>query len=304
MNRIDAKIFRQIREELSPGRLPYTLIGAAAYGSRVRDDYNAESDFDLLVVASGIHPKRQRRGEEILLLKKLLPPAPFDILLLTPEEASANFRNHNPLFLDIATEGIILFDSDNFLENLMEETKDYLENSEIRKIEGGWVFPVKPGEPTYLSKVSNKDFSYAMLRDGERDLAIGKKLIEETFFDKAVYHFQQAVEKFITSILIALGIFGKTHFVGKMLREHVEKGDVPERWKQDLLEAANISESIEPEVTLSRYPGIMEDSLWLPCEEYEKEDSDKALRKAEKVLSIAKHFIDDWFSDKPTDSAQ
>lgn len=150
MNRMDTEIFHQIRRGLSPSRLSYTLIGAVVYGSRVRDDYTVESDFDLLVVASGVHPKRQRRGEEILLLKKLLPPAPFDILLLTPEETLSNFQNHNPLFLDIASEGIILFDTDNFLKNLMEETKDYLENSEIRKIEGGWVFPAKPGIPTYL----------------------------------------------------------------------------------------------------------------------------------------------------------
>jgi len=35
---------------------------------------------------------------------------PLDILLLTPEEVISNFKNHNPLFLDIAEEGIIILD--------------------------------------------------------------------------------------------------------------------------------------------------------------------------------------------------
>ncbi len=39
-----------------------------------------------------------------------MPDFAVDILLLTPDEAHHNFLNHNPLFLDIAEEGIILFD--------------------------------------------------------------------------------------------------------------------------------------------------------------------------------------------------
>ena len=51
-----------------------------------------------------------------------------------------------------------------------------------------------------------------MLKDGERDYLIGSKLIDEGFYDKAVYHFQQSVEKCIKSILIAYGIFSKDAF--------------------------------------------------------------------------------------------
>ena len=71
---------------------------------------------------------------------------------------------------------MILLDNNDFLANIITETQNYLINSKIKKIEGGWTFPVKPGIPTFLSKVSNEDFSKAMFKDGERDFEIGKKL--------------------------------------------------------------------------------------------------------------------------------
>lgn len=295
---MDIETLRKFPKNIHLLKLPFTIIGMAAFGSRVKEYFKEDSDMDLLVVASGIPPKRHRRGEQIAGLKKLLPLMPLDILLLTREETLSNFKNHNPLFLDITTEGIVLLDTDKFLINIIEETQDYLKNSKIKKIENGWVFPVKAGEPTFLSKVSNEDFSKAMLKDGERDLEIGKKLKEEIYFDKSVYHFQQAVEKFVKAVMIATGVFKKTHFIGEELRLLIEKGNIPERWKEQLSEAAQISEGIEPEVSLSRYPGISEDALWLPYEEYEESDSLLAQQKAEKVLLIANKFVTEWFGSE------
>ena len=295
---MDLETLKKFPQNIYLLKCPFTVIGMAAFGSRVKEYFTEDSDMDLLVVASGIPAKRHRRGEHIAGLKKLLPLMPLDILLLTKEETSSNFKNHNPLFLDIATEGIVLLDTDEFLINIIEETRDYLKKSKIQKIKDGWIFPVKAGEPTFLSKVSNEDFSKAMLKDGKRDMEIGKKLKEAAYFDKSVYHFQQAVEKFIKAVMIAAGVFKKTHFIGEELRLLIEKGNIPERWKEQLLEAAQISEGIEPEVSLSRYPGITEDALWLPYEEYEESDSLLAQKKAEKVQSIAKNFIIEWFGNQ------
>ncbi len=64
-----------------------------------------------------------------------------------------------------------------------------------------------------------------------------------------------------------------------------------------LIDAAEISESIEPEVSLSRYPGIIGDKLLLPFEEYEIQDAENAMKKAEKVLIISKAFFGYWFDE-------
>ena len=63
-----------------------------------------------------------------------------------------------------------------------------------------------------------------------------------------------------------------------------------------MLKAAEISESIEAEATLSRYPGIIDDALWLPSAEYELEDAEGARGKAEEALRVAHAFVDDWFT--------
>lgn len=294
---MDEAVIATIREALGRSHAPKAM-GAVIFGSWARGTATISSDIDLLVICQGINTKRHRRGEEIVNLKRHLPGRPIDILLLTPEEVESNFRNHNPLFLDIAEEGIIVIDDRGWLQNLMEETRGYITERGIEKTEHGWIFPVTRGVPTYLSKVSNKDFSRAMLKDGERDYRIGLHLIEGTYYDKAVYHFQQAVEKCIKSILIAMGIFEKTHLVGETLRANLSGRDISSGWREDLMKLAEISEGLEPEVSLSRYPGIIQNSLWLPFEVYEKEDAEKAREKAAYVLTAAKRFVDEWFSGK------
>ncbi len=136
-----------------------------------------------------------------------------------------------------------------------------------------------------------------MLYDGERDFEIGIKLSDDAYYDKSVYHFQQAVEKFIKAIMISIGVFKKTHFVGGELRVLIEDGRFPEDWHKQLSEAVKISQEIEPAVSLSRYPGITDDALWLPYEAYKARDANNARQKAEKVRSIANRFVNDWFGE-------
>jgi len=135
---------------LETARFPFALCGALIFGSMVRRSSNADSDIDLMVVAKGINPKFHRRGDEIFLIKKSLPFLPLDILLFTPDEARNNFENHNPLFLDIAEDGIILFDHNNFLHELTTCTKDYIRGKGIIRLDDGWRFPVKDRTATYL----------------------------------------------------------------------------------------------------------------------------------------------------------
>jgi HEPN domain-containing protein/predicted nucleotidyltransferase len=295
---MDENTLEDIRRILEQSIFPFELVGAVIFGSNVKGTCGVHSDLDILMIADKVNPKRHRRGETITQIRQCLPGLPIDILLLTPQEVESNFRNHNPLFLDIAEEGIILVDRNRRIENMMEQTRQYIKKRGIKKLDEGWVFPVVRGTVTYLSQVSTRDFSLAMIKDGKRDCAIGRKLLETDFHDKAVYHFQQAVEKSIKGILIAMGIFRKTHFVGVVLRARAKEMEISDEWDKRLLEAAAISESIEPEVSLSRYPGIIEDRLWLPFEEYEKEDAAKAAEKATKVLSIAEGFVNYWFAAK------
>ncbi|MGA1841525.1 MAG: HEPN domain-containing protein [bacterium] len=294
-----SKIREEIIEKIKT--LPIKIKGAAIYGSIARRAQKKESDIDLLIVSDTINPRRNKRGKEIAAIKEWFSlDFPMDILLLTTNECLSNFRNHNPLFLDIAWEGIILWDEDDFLKSMIEETRAYISEKKIRKLDDGWVFPVPDRTSILLSNVSNKDFAMAMFKDGERDFEIGLNILEDGYFDKSVYHFQQSLEKAVKAILICFGIFKKTHFVGEILVKELEARELNNGWKKKLLQVARASSEIEPEVTWSRYPGIDEDALWIPYEEYTSDDAKEIKEKCEKAIGITKKFLKWWFSPKPS----
>lgn len=287
-----------IKREVIAGlrNLPIRIRSAVIYGSSARETRTRDSDLDLLLISEDVNPRRHRRGDTIAMIKeKLSLDMPLDILLLTPAECLSNFRNHNPLFLDIAVEGQVLLDEDDFLKSLMEETSAYIDERHIRKSDGGWVFPVPERAPGFLSEISNQDFADAMLTDGERDFEIGVDILEKGYYDKSVYHFQQAAEKGVKAILICFGIFKKTHFVGEILLKELESRELEGSWKQRLMETARVSLEIEPEVTWSRYPGIDGNSLWVPAEEYTREDAVLIKDKCKVAIDAAKAFVKWWF---------
>ena len=143
MNRLppDPAIEGNIIERLKT--LPIKVKAAAIYGSSAKRTQKEDSDIDLLLISDKVNPRRHKRGKEIATIKEWFAlDFPLDILLLTTNECISNFRNPNPLFLDIAWEGIILFDEDGFLSSLIEETRGYISERKINKLEDGWVFPV------------------------------------------------------------------------------------------------------------------------------------------------------------------
>jgi HEPN domain-containing protein len=105
------------------------------------------------------------------------------------------------------------------------------------------------------------------------------------------------VEKCIKSVLIAFGTFQKTHFVGEVLVEVIRDQSLPDEWQRKLTEIAELSEELEPEVSLSRYPGIINNMLWMPCDEYGQQEAEESLKKAELVLNAAGDFNQYWFSE-------
>jgi HEPN domain-containing protein/predicted nucleotidyltransferase len=290
-----AELIRRVSAVLATANLSFRIRGAILFGSTARAEATPDSDVDLLAVAEGLPPKCHRRSREIGEIKQLFPGVPLDVLLLTADEVRSNFANHNPLFLDIAEDGTVLFD-DGTLSAALRDTRHYVRTRGITRTPQGWRFPVKRGTPTYLSRVSNRDFAFGMLSDAGRDLEVGHRLLEDGYHDKAVYHFQQTAEKGVKAALIALGVFQKTHFVGAVLRQTAVEEQVPEHWRPLLAEAAGLSAELEPDMSLSRYPGIIDDALWLPSEEYDEDDARAAASKATRALTIVQGFVREWFS--------
>lgn len=269
------------------------VSGIALFGSYVRG--NEFRDIDILIVLEKMDKSRIERIKDIAEIKHTLD-FPVDILLLSEEECTDNFKNHNPLFLDIATESRIIYDRD-FLGELIDQIKREIRKKKIRKELSRWIFPVKERTATPLSEITNKDWANYWLEDSERDLKAAGSLIRDEIYEKAVYHCQQAVEKIVKAILICFGSYEKTHYVANILRKEVENRDIKE-YSGELEDVIKIAEELEPHVSLSRYPGISGDEVWLPSREYSKEIAESAFSDAKKTLIIGNNFVNWWFENK------
>ncbi|GIV84819.1 MAG: hypothetical protein KatS3mg052_1826 [Candidatus Roseilinea sp.] len=88
------------------------LLAVVLFGSQARGEASEESDWDLLVIARNLPPKTLTRH---FALRALLPEAwrgRISLLAKTPQE----FESRLPaLYLDIALDGIVLFDRQNYI---------------------------------------------------------------------------------------------------------------------------------------------------------------------------------------------
>jgi len=269
------------------------VIGIALYGSFVRrGEYK---DIDALIVLEKIDKTRMERIKEIAEIKRVLN-FPADILLVSREECIDNFRNHNPLFLDIAYEGKVIYDR-GLLERLINKTRLEIQKNKIKREFSRWIFPVKGRTPTALSEITNKDWASCWLEDAERDLKAAEYLQREKLYERAVYHSQQCAEKAVKAVLICFGVYEKTHYVANILKKEIKKREIREHARR-LNEIIKISEELEPHVSLTRYPGISGGELWLPYKQYTSEIAKKALNDAKKAVKTGKDFVKWWFESK------
>lgn len=284
---MNQKIINEIRSKA----LDYwkNVQGIVLFGSCVRS--NKYNDIDLLIVLDEINKNRIERVTEIVNFKRGLDiKKSLDITLVSFEECRDNFREHNPLYLDIAIEGKIIYNM-GVVRHLMDETKDYIKNHNIIRNGTTWIFPFKKPLAS-LSRVTNRDWAEAWLEDAKRDLSSAKFLYDKKLFEKVIYHSQQCVEKSVKAILICFGAFEKSHYVSRTLREEMSKRNIEDTRINELI---TIAENLEPHISLSRYPGISHDDIWLPSKEYNGKSAKDSINNAGKAIKISRKFIEDWF---------
>lgn len=111
------------------------LVSIALYGSVARDQAGPGSDIDLFVVLNEAPPGMLARRHLLDPVRESLTPdlerlwrqgiyADFVEVIRTRPEA----RQFHPLYLDMSQEAILLFDRDNFLENLLAKVREHLKS--------------------------------------------------------------------------------------------------------------------------------------------------------------------------------
>ncbi len=122
------------------------LVAVVLFGSRARGEAREGSDWDLLVIARGLP---ERTLERSFRLKKMLPSlyrGEASLLAKTPEEFMAGLPD---LYLDIALDGVILHDTDEYLAKRLDSLRRLIRRKGLHREREGrdlrWRWEQAPG---------------------------------------------------------------------------------------------------------------------------------------------------------------
>jgi len=131
------------------------LVSVVLYGSIARGDTHECSDMDLLLVARNLPRKFSERIEYLYPIKRRCSRRKIElwrekgiycsiqIYPLLPSE----LKKFRPLFLDIVTDGVILFDRGNFMRRMMSQWRQKLKRAGAKKVvlpDKRWYWVLKP----------------------------------------------------------------------------------------------------------------------------------------------------------------
>lgn len=291
-----AERLRQILERLleaHPDVRGIVLFGSAARGE-------PHQDVDLLVVVGGAREARER-AEVLKLLRRALGPdgAWVDLVVVTYQGFRWGMEAHYPFYLDVAVDGVVLYDADG-ITALLEWVKAEIAARGIRRTEtGGWQFPVPYRQRVPLSPFDNLSWARRWLEDGERDLLAAEGLFQPGLYERSVTHSQQAVEKSVKAVLACMGRMERTHDLSARLEAMLETILDP-GWREQLMTLARAAADLEPAAVDSRYPMEVDERVLWPADRYGQAEAEWALDLARESLETGRAFIRWWIEEEPS----
>jgi Uncharacterized conserved protein related to C-terminal domain of eukaryotic chaperone, SACSIN len=201
-----SEMFQSILREI---RRVSTPVKVVLFGSRARGDFDAESDYDVLVVLSDEAELKIEREKLESAVAKL--PASVQLLVKRWSEYEAMSGVTVGLWRNIREEGVVLYEQE-------------LPNA------------IKP-----LEMKTNQDIAKTLLEKAKVDSESARILSEHLNQMEAIgFHCQQAVEKALKAVLAYRDVhFPRTHELGEILKLLVANGIV---FDERLNEAVKLNE--------------------------------------------------------------
>lgn len=115
--------------EALKAKLGKDLTGVALFGSRARGEGGSSSDWDLFVIAGGLP---ENTFDRQLALRAILPKTsePVSMVAKTRREFETTFP---PLYLDLAVDGIALYDPEGYMKGKLKEIREILKHAGLSR---------------------------------------------------------------------------------------------------------------------------------------------------------------------------
>lgn len=272
--------------------------GIILFGSAARGE--PYEDVDLLIVVSEAAGDAERT-EVLKALRRALGPegAWVDLVVVSERGLRWGLEAHYPFYLDIAADGIVLYDADG-ITALLEQARAEIAARGIRRTEtGGWQFPVPYRQRVPLSPFDNITWARRWLEDGDRDLKAAEGLYQMGLYERSVTHSQQAVEKSVKAVLACMGRMERTHYLSARLEAMLET--IPDlRWREQLKTLVRAAAELEPAAVASRYPVEVDEQVLWPADRYGQAEAEWALELARESLETGRAFIRWWTEEEPS----
>lgn len=131
------QVVKVFREELGD-----SFLGAALFGSSARGEARIDSDWDVFIIADDLPANAFERQ---MFLRALLPRevgTKVSVMAKTREEFE---RRLLPIYLDIATDAVILFDPKGYLKKKFERIREILRKEGLvrKRVHDTWVWAWK-----------------------------------------------------------------------------------------------------------------------------------------------------------------
>jgi len=110
------------------------FIALVLFGSRARGDFSEDSDWDILLIAGDLPQSPYRRH---MFLKNILPQdwrGNTSLFAKTPEEFEAALP---ALYLDIALDGIVIYDTKDYVQMKMNDIKSLIQQKGLNRVKVG-----------------------------------------------------------------------------------------------------------------------------------------------------------------------
>jgi len=272
-------------------RLSDRLLAVVLFGSRARGMARQDSDWDVLVIASGLP---EEPYERLRMLSTARPNTVPDVVIVL-RDLETFTHSLQSLSLDLALDGEILYDPQGVAGRRLAALRRLIRAEGLRRkhTPAGdlWTWREPPADwPSWRGRLELTDDPEYRSDLATRHLAEAQKLFGLEMWSSSVDHSQMSAENVAKAVLALVGPVGRTHEPGLVLQALIGDGRFPSAVVPRVQRLAECARLLGSEIHMFAAYGDEEKRL-TPWDLFAEDRARELLDLAEEAVHIAQELV-------------